>query len=229
MTPLITEMVQLSPNPEQATWFDLGRMARTEGGAVKADVIMRLPFDKTSFVGTDKDGQKFALWLIGGDGIVAVGGVSKISYAGKGAHGAFGEYFEPFSYMQTPEGIRYYKGESQIDDADVKHVFRMVCACLIKLADCTEAHQPTVKANSLTNKRRAAKGKPPLIYDWHTVKLEPNGPAAEPQGGTHATPRRHQCRGHWRNCPSGKRVWVKDCWKGDASKGTVFKDYKAAA
>ena len=27
---------------------------------------------------------------------------------------------------------------------------------------------------------------------------------------------------------SGKRVWVKDCWKGDASKGTVFKDYKAA-
>lgn len=60
------------------------------------------------------------------------------------------------------------------------------------------------------------------------VRLEKSSQASEPQGGTHATPRRHQCRGHWRNCKSGKRVWVKDCWKGDASKGTVFKDYKAA-
>lgn len=229
MTPLIIEMVQISPNPEQSTWFDLGRMAYADGGSVESDSIMRLPFEKTAFVGTDKDGQKFALWLIGGDGSVAVGGASKNEWVGKGGRGAFGKYFEPFIYMQTPEGIRYYKGESQIDDDDVKHVFRMVCACILKLNDCTEAYQPTVKTNSLTNKRRAAKGKPTLIYDWHTVKLEPNGPAATPQGGTHATPRRHQCRGHWRNCKSGKRVWVKDCWRGDASKGTVFHDYIKSA
>jgi len=24
----------------------------------------------------------------------------------------------------------------------------------------------------------------------------------------------------------GKRGWVKECWRGDASKGTIFKDYK---
>lgn len=228
MTPLITEMVQLSPNPEQATWFDLGRMAHTDGRRVQADAIMRLPFDKTAIVGIDKDGAKFALWLVGGEGSVAVGGVSKIAYAGKDGHGAFVKYFDPFSYLQTPEGIRYYKGDSQIDEADVKQMFRMVCACLLKLHDCTEAHQPTVKANSLTNKRRIAKGKPPLIYDWHTVKLEPNGPAAEPKGGTPCNPAPPSMPGHWRNCKSGKRVWVKDCWKGDASKGTVFKDYKAA-
>ena len=86
MTPLITEMVQLSPNPEQATWFDLGRMAHTEGQRVQADAIMRLPFDKTAIVGIDKDGAKFALWLVGGEGSVAVGGVSKIAYAGKDGH-----------------------------------------------------------------------------------------------------------------------------------------------
>lgn len=123
--------------------------------------------------------------------------------------------------------MRYYKGDSEITDEEVRPAFRMVCAALLKINDATEAHQPTAKANSLTNKRRIAKGKPPLIYDWHTVKLEPNGPVSDPQGGTHATPRRHQCRGHWRNCKSGKRVWVKDCWRGDASKGTIFKDYKA--
>ena len=187
---------------------------------------MRLPFDKTAIVGIDKDGTKFALWLIGGNGGVAVGGVSKIMYSGDGGHGAFGKYFDPFSYMETTEGIKYYKGDSQIDEAEIKQMFRMVCACLLKLHDCTEAHQPTVKANSLTNKRRIAKGKPPLIYDWRTIKLEPNGKKSDPQGGTHATPRRHQCRGHWRTCKSGKRVWVKDCWRGDASKGTIFKDYE---
>lgn len=228
MTPLISEMVRLSPEPERATWFDLGELTRTENQRVPVEVIMHLPFDKTAIVGVDKDGAKFALWLVGGDGSVAVGGVTKIAYAGKDGHGAFGKYFDPFSYLQTPEGIRYYKGDSQIDEADVKQMFRMVCAAMLKINDCTECYQPTAKANSLTNKRRIAKGKQPLIYDWHTVKLEPNGPAEDPQGGTHATPRRHQCRGHWRNCKSGKRVWVKDCWKGDASKGTVFKDYKAA-
>ncbi len=217
MTPLICEMVRLMDHPERSTWFDLGRMGHTDGGRIPAHTVMRLPFDKTSICLIDKNGEKVVLHLIGSsDGTsVSVGGFT-----------ASGKAFEPFAYMETPEGIRYYKGESQIDEADVKQMFRMVCACLVKIEECTEAHQPTVKANSLTNQRRIAKGKPPLIYDWHTVKLEPPKPATEPQGGTHATPRRHQCRGHWRNCKSGKRVWVKDCWRGDASKGTVFKDYE---
>ena len=78
MTPLITEMVQLSPNPEQATWFDLGHMAHTDGRRVQADAIMRLPFDKTAIVGIDKDGAKFALWLVGGDGSVADGVAARV-------------------------------------------------------------------------------------------------------------------------------------------------------
>jgi len=224
MTPLITEMLQLSLSPEKSTWFDLGQMSRPDNARVQSDADMRLPFDRTSIVCVDEGGVKFVLWFVGGDEGFAVGGVSKHA----ATQGAFGKYFEPVSYIQTPRGIRYDKGDSQIDDADMEKVFRLACACLLKLHSCTEAHQPTVKSNSLTNKRRIAKGKPPLIYDWHTVKLEPSEPVAGPQGGSHATPRRHQCRGHWRNCLSGKRVWVKECWKGDASRGTIFKDYKAA-
>lgn len=217
MTPLIQYMVRFAEHPEQSTWFDLGLMESTEGGRINAEVVLRLPFDKTSICCIDKNGEKVVLWLISGDGgnSVTVAGCT-----------ASGKVFEPFSYMATDEGMRYYKGESKVSEADVKQMFRMVCACLIKLNDCTEAHQPTIKSNSITNKRLIAKGKPPLIYDWHTVKLEPKSVNSNhPLGGTHATPRRHQCRGHWRNCKSGKRVWVKDCWKGDASKGTVFKDY----
>ena len=65
-----------------------------------------------------------------------------------------------------------------------------------------------------------------LIRQWHTVTI---GPRPEPQGskgGTHASPRLHDRRGHWRTTASGKRVWVKDCKVGDASRGVVFKDYK---
>ena len=219
MTPLISEMVRLSPEPERATWFDLGELTRTENQRVPVDVIMRLPFDRTAIVGIDKDRRKFALWLTSGD-----------DYTSLTVAGCTSEpkYFDPFAIVATPGGLRYYKGNSEIKEEDVLPMFRMVCAAMLKINDCTECYQPTAKANSLTNKRRIAKGKPPLIYDWRTVKLEPNGPPSDHQGGTHATPRRHQCRGHWRNCKSGKRVWVKDCWRGDASKGTVFKDYKAA-
>jgi len=231
MTPLIREMVAFTGSiddsplkPEEMMWFDAGRLSPTEAIRVPADLMMNLPFPRTAIATIDTKGVKVVLWLISGDGSVTVGGSTLHNHYA----GIFGESLSPFTYFATPEGIRYYKGDSQIEEVDVKQMFRMVCACLLKLHDCTEAHQPTAKANSLTNKRRIAKGKPPLIYDWHTVKLEPNGPASEPQGGTHATPRRHQCRGHWRTCKSGKRVWVKDCWKGDASKGTVFKDYKAA-
>ncbi|MDO4705733.1 MAG: hypothetical protein Q4A98_05945 [Comamonadaceae bacterium] len=72
-----------------------------------------------------------------------------------------------------------------------------------------------------------AKGKPPLRYSWHTVTLEASAPKTPHQGGTHASPRAHDRRGHWRNLPSGKQVWVKACRVGNATLGSVFKDYRA--
>lgn len=216
MTPLIREMVTLSPEPESATWFDVGQCTRIEAMRVPADVLMHLPFPRTAIVGIDNTGKKFALWLMAGSGGVSIGGV----IAGQ-------KYMTPFAVMETPEGLRYYRGDAEIERAEVNSTLRVVLGSLIKIKDASEGHRATA-AKSPTNTRRAAKGKPPLAYDWHTIKIEPPSPPADHQGGTHATPRRHQCRGHWRNCKSGKRVWVKDCWKGDASKGTVFKDYKAA-
>ena len=100
-----------------------------------------------------------------------------------------------------------------------------VLAEFLKGANPT-GYRATEKANSITNKRRAAKGKAPLIYDWHTVVIEPGRPGGECLGGTHASPRQHERRGHWRTCANGKRVWVRHCTVGDASLGTVFKDYK---
>ena len=214
MTPLIREMVTLSPEPESAMWFDVGQSQRIEAMHVPAEVLMHPPFPRTAIVGIDSAGVKFALWVMAGDHSVTIGGVN----AGQ-------KYLTPFAVFETPEGLRYYRGDLEIDRATVNTTLRVVLGSLIKIKDASEGHRATA-AKSPTNARRTPQGTPPPAYDRHTVKLEKSSQASEPQGGTHATPRRHQCRGHWRNCKSGKRVWVKDCWRGDASKGTVFKDYE---
>lgn len=44
--------------------------------------------------------------------------------------------------------------------------------------------------------------------------------------GTHASPRWHVRRGHWRQIGEGRRVFVRECQVGDLSRGGVVKDYQ---
>jgi len=46
------------------------------------------------------------------------------------------------------------------------------------------------------------------------------------RGGTHASPRWHIRRGHWRTLGDGRRVFVRECEVGDQSRGAVLKDYR---
>ena len=46
------------------------------------------------------------------------------------------------------------------------------------------------------------------------------------QGGTHASPRWHLRRGHWRTLGDGQRVFVRECEVGDIARGGVIKDYR---
>jgi hypothetical protein len=78
---------------------------------------------------------------------------------------------------------------------------------------------------TFTNKRKIAQGKLPT-YEWRTVVIEPTKPKSESKGGTHASPKLHDRRGHLRRLQSGKNVWVRSCKVGDASKGVIFHDYK---
>lgn len=216
MTPLIRKAVKFAPEPETALWFDVGQMEPTLDTKVPAEFLMNLPFQRTGIVGLDTGGKDFALWLLKGDGTVTVGGCSMW-------HG--GKYFPPYAYVSTDDGFRIYQKEKEITLEDVKPVHRMVLAVLIKLQQASSGYRPTPQ-RTFINQKRQAKGKSALTFDWHTVEIEPPKIKNDPQGGTHATPRRHQVRGHWRTYKSGKRGWVKECWKGDASKGVVFKDYE---
>lgn len=78
--------------------------------------------------------------------------------------------------------------------------------------------------SSFINKKRRAKNKPP-IYNWTTVELKPSATRREHQGGTHASPARHERRGHFRKYPSGKIGWVRPAWVGSIERGMTVHDY----
>lgn len=216
MTPLIQKAVRMAPEPDTAMWFDVGQMERWEGGPVANDVVLNLPFPRTGIVGLDQTGKDFALWLTQGTDSVAVGGASMWH----------GKYLEPFAYVLTDEGIMYYQKDKAITQEDVRPAFRMVCAVLVKLAERPSNAYKPVPQDSFINRKRAAKGKSPISFDWHTVEIGPKQVKNAPKGGTHASPRLHDRRGHWRACKGGAKVWVKACKVGSAASGVVFKDYK---
>lgn len=110
-----------------------------------------------------------------------------------------------------------------ITEETIKPVASIIFRFLTHLQKCGEvAHVPT---SSPSNRKRIAKGKKPL-YEWRTVVIQPRAPRSAHQGGTHASPRQHDRRGHWRTYKSGKRVWIKNMRVGKASNGTVFHDYE---
>ncbi len=93
--------------------------------------------------------------------------------------------------------------------------------------DPVTGYVPVEKKGFISTKRKA-KGKPPL-YDWTTVVIEPIKPRSEHKGGTHASPRQHDVRGHWVKNKHGKTFWRKPHKRGNAANGTIFHDYKVRA
>jgi hypothetical protein len=87
-----------------------------------------------------------------------------------------------------------------------------------------EYYKPSNMGN---NEKRKRKGKSAL-YEWRTVTLERkrHGLPSAPKGGTHASPRLHQRRGHWVTSKLGKRFWRAEAVVGKAENGMIFHDYE---
>lgn len=228
MTPLVKDMAGRWPQAELYSWFDLGDLSgEVRTISVDSVALIHLPFERTMLCGRERSGEKFALSLVDrGDHISVVGMVQSASTPS--GYTAFGM----FNYQDTDRGLAFLKGhknDPEPDKQDCMNVLAIIDSAFAKINAGATAYRAATKPNSPTNQRRAKQGKPPLIYDWHTVNLPAKPSASAGLGGTHASPRHHERRGHWRNLASGKRVFVKQCKVGDASKGTVFKDYKVGA
>ena len=77
-----------------------------------------------------------------------------------------------------------------------------------------------------TNRKRISKGKKPLIeFKVATIEGKRTMRSSTPYG-THASPRLHWRRGHWRTITkSGKKTWIAPMEVGDEGNGRVIKTY----
>ncbi len=77
-----------------------------------------------------------------------------------------------------------------------------------------------------TNRKRISKGKKPLIeFKVATIEGKKTLMSSTPHG-THASPRLHWRRGHWRTMSkSGKKTWIAPMEVGDEDNGRVIKTY----
>jgi hypothetical protein len=66
---------------------------------------------------------------------------------------------------------------------------------------------------------------------YHIAEIDPHRVAAAAgiRTGTHASPRWHIRRGHWRRLRDGRRTYVRACSVGDPARGGVVKDYVVSA
>ena len=226
MTPLIQRMSRLLPYPgDNAHWFDLGELSGdVETFDFNDERLFRMPFQRTMIVvgqpGAESD---LAVLVLSADNSITIAPTfaPKIDGATRAVFG-----LGPFVAFRTPEGLRLHRADSI--PRETVHLCLAAIYTLVTGLDGAEIEAHASEPDrGYTSKRRMANGKPPLRYSWRTVTV--GGPKSEHRdalGGTHASPRAHTRRGHWRNLRTGKRVWVRDCKVGDAALGSVFHDYK---
>ena len=84
------------------------------------------------------------------------------------------------------------------------------------------------KVDHKSNPKRIKRGKKP-IYEWKLIDIKPKAAERPSLGGTHASPRQHDRRGHWRVIKkTGNKVWVKPCVVGSLENGRIDHVYRLA-
>jgi len=127
-------------------------------------------------------------------------------------------------YCVKNSKVMYKSFDEGVETEKIDWILGFVCFWYDSLSRRVEAYIPSL-ADTPTNRRRAAKGKAP-VYEWRTVTIGPVKPKLGSKGGTHASPRLHDRRGHLRKLASGKTVWIRNCKVGHPNKGVIFHDYK---
>ena len=218
MTPLIATMVSVLPNTAASFhWFEM-EMPKT-AVPINGELMARqLPFPNVALVSLVKNDPLAVLLSQDGEKTRCV---PVMHNKGKLFEG------KPFVYWPSEEtsgvNIHYLDGSPfEAEKSNASAYVGFVGSFLRKLeASAETGYLPVKRAN---HAKRIRQGKVPL-YDWNTIVVEPPKPKAEPQGGTHTSPRWHERRGHWRNLKNNKRVWVRNCEVGNKARGAVFHDY----
>jgi len=227
MTSLIREWVKhyalAGGDPTDGMWFDISNALHIENTRALAYTLTnyRPPFKQNFCVAKGmQHGKTYeALLTVACDdpeeGIIAGCWI-----------GIDGQKFRRFPMITytVRDGRIYANAEDEMADIDKQMVARLVALWYVGLDQGTTAYTPSVK-HGITSTRLISKGRIPL-YEWRTIDIKPSKLKQDSQGGTHASPRLHDRRGHIRKLPNGNTCWVKACRVGNANKGTIFHDYK---
>ena len=206
-------------------WFDLtGAFSEHQHANLEPVMTHRPPFDKcfVTWKGKTRSHPSYeVLMLVAGtdpnEGITVS--------MWKGPSGTRLHPIPAMFYFIEDDNIRYgaVSDDEPIDKELAEIMLAQIGVWYSAMDQRIEAYIPSMR-DSFTNRRKVQQGKLPT-YDWTTVWIEPSKPRQESKGGTHASPRLHERRGHLRRLKTGKNVWVKSCKVGDASKGAIFHDY----
>lgn len=140
--------------------------------------------------------------------------------------GAWSDVIARASFL--PDGVADVEGHPGLTHADADAHFSaltgLIWRGLALLATGTSVHHETL--SPLRRRKYAKAGVSGWTY--HVAGIDPSAVAAAVAklGGTHASPRWHIRRGHWRQLANGRRVFVRECQVGDAACGGVIKDYR---
>ena len=230
MTPLVRRFYGLVKDAHLSHWFDIGELTELPGSRpgdkrieIDAESLVFLPFPNLIVVGTDKK-RPFAIHALTSS-TTQNHGRPVVAVAGFALAPTFIE-LPILSYGCSTSGdLQFWRKDGKgFDD-----VAQGMIATLQHLTQSLSqgprtAYLPT-PVQSFTNKRKIAQGKTPTIT-WNTITIQPTTPKTHTHNTTHASPKAHTRRGHWRNLKTGKKIWVKHCSVGDPSKGIALHDYR---
>lgn len=128
-----------------------------------------------------------------------------------------------------PDGFAECTANPSIQTDTDWRVYAEVLTATVWRALAILANAAAIQDNRVPQIRRpklARAGVSGWIYRVVDIDPERLGAARQAQGGTHASPRWHIRRGHWRCLPGGRSTFVRECQVGDPARGGVAKDYR---
>ncbi len=215
-------------DPTEVQWFDVSN-AYTGDKGVKLQYLAthRPPFEKNLVLygGASKNHPYYEVMMLVAGTDPEEGILVDMS---KGTPGNY-TTFPPMVYAIDDGEIRYGPADEnhEVPQEVAELMLSLVAMWFASMDTGCDSYKPEV-APTFTNRRKIAQGKMPT-YDWRTVFIKTAAERSEHKGGTHASPRLHDRRGHLRRLRNGKNVWVKPHKVGRPELGSVFHDYQISS
>lgn len=131
----------------------------------------------------------------------------------------------PKIVIDVPAGQRSWMSQDGVR-AVVRYVTEAIYMMTLNPATAQACVSIPTKEEIDKNKKRVRKDKKPLVeFKLITIDGKKPDPIKAPPAGTHASPKQHWRRGHWRHYASGKTVFIDPMLVGDEKNGKIIKDY----